>query len=380
MTNNVMEREVVLWGMGHTNLHVARMWRQSPIPGARLTCVSNLPVSTYSGMLPGVLAGQYPRERMEIDLRRFCNAAGVRLILGDVTGLDLARRQLSFGDDPPLRFDVLSVGIGSVPSREGVEEVGDAILAMKPMPTFLDRLRQRLLDLRPTAAGGALRVAVVGGGAAGVEISFCVPPFVKRTFGDVPLQLSLIHDHGQLSAGSAATNDRIRTRLDSRGVRLRLGRRVTRVERDRVMLSTGECIEADLIIWATGATAAAVLGRLGLPTDDRGFLLTRPTLQTLADAPIFAVGDCGTIQESPTPKAGVYAVRQGPILWENVVRMLDGRPLRPYRPQTNFLRLMNTGDGQAIGENRAFTFEGRWCWRLKDRIDRRFMSQFTTTG
>lgn len=80
------------------------------------------------------------------------------------------------------------------------------------------------------------------------------------------------------------------------------------------------------------------------------------------------------------PKAGVYAVREGPILWGNMARMLDGRPLRPYRPQSRFLRLLNTGDGRAIGEYRGFTFEGRWCWRLKDAIDRRFMDQFTTTG
>src|SRR5262245_31381055 len=141
MATNLMEREVVLWGMGHTNLHVARMWRRSPIPNARLSCVSNPPVSTYSGMLPGVLAGQERRERMEIDLERFCTSVGARLIQGDVSGLDLARRQLLLEGGPTLRFDVLSIGIGSVPSREGVEELGDVVLAIKPMPTFLDRLR-----------------------------------------------------------------------------------------------------------------------------------------------------------------------------------------------------------------------------------------------
>ncbi len=367
--------------MGHTNLHVVRMWRRNPIRGARLTCVSNHPVSTYSGMLPGVLAGQYPRERMEIDLVRLCAATGARLILGDVTGLDTARQRLLFEDGPPLPFDVVSIGIGSVPSAEGVGGFRDHALAVKPITTFLDRLRERLLGLGPREIGRAPRLVVVGGGAGGVEIAFCVPQFVNRTLGNVPLELSLIHPGEHLDAGSlAATNDLVRSRLDSRGVRVFLGRRVTRLDHNRVTLDDGGFVEADIVIWATGATAPPILGTLGLPVDGRGFLLTRPTLQTLAESPIFAVGDSGTIRESPTPKAGVHAVRQGPVVRGNLARLLHGRPLRPYRPQGNFLRLINTGDGRAIGEYLGLTLEGRWCWWLKDWIDRRFMDQFPRTG
>ncbi len=367
--------------MGHTNLHVVRMWRRNPIRGARLTCVSNHPVSTYSGMLPGVLAGQYPRERMEIDLVRLCAATGARLILGDVTGLDTARQRLLFEDGPPLPFDVVSIGIGSVPSAEGVDGFRDHALAVKPMTTFLDRLREQLLGLGPREIGRAPRLVIVGGGAGGVEIAFCVPPFVNRTLGNVPLDLSLIHPGERLDAGSLAlTNDLVRSRLDSRGVRVFLGRRVTRLDHNRVTLDDGGFVEADVVIWATGATAPPILGTLGLPVDGRRFLLTRPTLQTLAESPIFAVGDSGTIRESPTPKAGVHAVRQGPVVRGNLARLLHGRPLRPYRPQGNFLRLINTGDGCAIGEYLGLTFEGRWCWWLKDWIDRRFMDQFPRTG
>jgi NADH dehydrogenase FAD-containing subunit len=91
---------------------------------------------------------------------------------------------------------------------------------------------------------------------------------------------------------------------------------------------------------------------------------------------VFAVGDSGTIAGAPTPKAGVYAVRQGPILWENIQCLLAGAPLRPYVPQSGFLRLLNTGEGRAIGEWKAWSFEGRWLWRLKDRIDRRFVARY----
>jgi pyridine nucleotide-disulfide oxidoreductase family protein len=378
MTTSRPDREVVLWGIGHTNADVVRRWRIGLIPGVRLTCVSNGPISTYSGMLPGVLAGQYPRDMMQIDLVAFCAAAGARLIQADVTGLDLEGRRVLFENRSPLPFDVLSIGIGSVPSAEGVDGFsGENTISVKPIATFLDRLRERLPGTAPGTTGTTFRLVVVGGGAGGVEIAFCLPAFVRRTLGDIPLERSLIHAGEQLAAGSlAATNDLVRRRLEVGGVRLILGRPVTRVDRGRLTLADRQVVEADLIIWATGAAAPPILRELGLPVDERGFLLTQPTLQTVADAPIFVVGDSGTIQQSPTPKAGVYAVRHGPIVRKNIARLLDGRPLRPYRSQRDFLKLINTGDGRAIGECLGFTFEGCWCWWLKDWIDRRFMRQF----
>jgi NADH dehydrogenase FAD-containing subunit len=136
---HTLPHDVVLLGIGHTNAHVLRMWRMQPIPNARLTCISNHPVATYSGMLPGVLAGQYPPEAMEIDLVRLCAAAGARLILGNVIGLDRERHELQFDDRPPLPFDVLSIGIGSVPTRAGLAAADDTLLPIKPMQTFLER-------------------------------------------------------------------------------------------------------------------------------------------------------------------------------------------------------------------------------------------------
>jgi hypothetical protein len=114
----------------------------------------------------------------------------------------------------------------------------------------------------------------------------------------------------------------------------------------------------------------------GLPLDEEGFLLTEATLKTTADAPVFAVGDAGTIRNQPVPKAGVYAVRQGPVLWENLRRALRGEPLKPYRPQQRFLKLLNRGDGTALGEYGQTSFEGAWAWRLKDWIDVRFVEKY----
>ena len=114
------------------------------------------------------------------------------------------------------------------------------------------------------------------------------------------------------------------------------------------------------MIWSTGAGASDFLGQLQLATDEKGFLVTHPTLQSITTPHVFAVGDAGTISTSPTPKAGVYAVRQGPILWENIQRSLVDAPLVHYRPQRSFLQLLNTGDVKECGHWKRFAMSNLW--------------------
>jgi selenide,water dikinase len=336
--------------------------------------VSDTAVAAYSGLLPAVLAGQVPRERMEIDLVRLCAAAGARLVVGEGTGVDTDRREVHVAGQAPVPFDLLSIGIGSVPASPGVTASDGVFIPIKPMWSLLDRLRARLLGLDPCRE---IRVVIVGGGAGGVEIALCLPGFVRAACDGVAPAITLVDANERLLAGSASRAARLaRETLERRDVRLALGRRVITVGRGEVLFDDGTSMGADLVLWATGAVAPPVLAGLGLPTDERGFLLTRATLQSLGDDSVFAVGDSGTLRDAPTPKAGVFAVRQGPVLRENLSRKLRGLPLEDYAPQRRFLRLLNTGDGRAIAEYRGIALRGRWPRWLKERIDSSFMRQF----
>ena len=369
--------DVALLGIGHTNAHVLRMWKMHPLAEALLTCISNYSIATYSGMLPGVLAGQYRPEQMEIDLVRLCASASARLIVDTVTGLDLDGREVLFDTRAPVPFDVLSIGIGSVPTRAGIESLDDTVLAIKPMQTFLPRLEERLRLVHQQQSGRPLRIAIVGAGAGGVEITLCLPSRITKTLGDIPFELTVVNGRDEVTSGaSAKTALKSQRALEARGVRLVLGRRVMRISAGVVSLDNGEQFDADIVLWATSAVAPPLLERLGLPMDERGFLLTHPTLRTTRDVPVFAVGDTGTIANSPTPKAGVYAVRQGMVLWENIQRTLQGHPLQEYRPQRNFLKLFNSGDGRAIGEYKGISFHKAWAWKLKNAIDTKFMAKY----
>ncbi|MBS1817584.1 MAG: FAD-dependent oxidoreductase [Acidobacteria bacterium] len=366
-------RAIVLLGAGHTHLHVLRHWQDQPRPGITLTCVSDFPVATYSGMLTGALAGDYPPAAMEVPLAPLCDSAGARLVVGQVTHADLSARELRMSGAPPVHFDLLSVGVGSEPSTGDIAfDAGAHVIAIKPMQTFLARLRHALTQA-PTGKG-ALRVAVVGGGAAGVEIALCLPSFVQATTGR-EAEYTLVSEGQILPDGGAGLVRRASAALDRAGVS-RLAGRVVSVTDQHVHVGDRTVVEADLVILATGASPRPVLDVIDLPKDGDGFLATTDTLQSIGDSRVFAVGDAGSLQGQRAAKAGVYAVRQGPVLLENLRRSLEGRPLQSFTPQRSFLKLLNAGGGQAIGEWHGLAFGGRWCRWLKDTIDTRFVAQF----
>ena len=373
MASSKNEHTVVLLGVGHTNAHVLRNWKMEPISNANLVCVSNFPIATYSGMMPGVLAGQYPPESMEIDLVRLCQSAGARLIIGDVKGLDVEQQELYFEDRPPLRYDQLSIGVGSVPSFQNVNvESSDNLLAIKPMQTFLDRLENRLQQFDQKSA---IRVAIVGGGIGSLETAFCLKKKLLDERRDH--EITLVTRASRIGSGlTSSTQQLIEDQLKEKEISLITGRAVTAVLEGALRLETQRLVETDLILWTTGAVAPPLLDKLPLEKDDRGFLATKPTLQSLSSDAIYAVGDTGTIIGNETEKAGVFAVRQGPILWRNIQNAMSDRHFAPYEPQRDYLKLINTADGKTIASRKGKGFYAKWCWWLKDRIDRKFMEMY----
>ena len=387
---------VVLLGVGHTNAYTLRMWKMQPIANAQLICVSNFPVAAYSGMLPGVLSGQFPPEKMEIDLVRLCASAGARLIVAEVTGLDCEQHRLEFANRPPLGFDVLSIGIGSKPSFENTRIESERILVpIKPMQTFLARLnsvlelptnRHRQDDSSAAGKKDSQRIVIVGGGVGSIEIAFCLEQRLTNWSAkglpnharDRPIEITLVTASDKIGNQLLdSTQQKIQRQLGLRNIRLITGQRVTTVLEDGLVLSDGSTLPADAILWATGAAPPALLTKLRLATDAAGFIATRPTLQSTTDDHVFAVGDSASIVESQIPKAGVYAVRQGPVLWNNINRLLtSSSPLESYDPQAGFLKLINTGDGKSIAEYRGYSFQTAWAWKLKKRIDDKFMAMY----
>ena len=275
---------------------------------------------------------------------------------------------------------MLSVDIGSTPGGAGIPGVANAAIPAKPIDRFLTRLeaaRQRIL-----AAEGKAHIAIVGGGAASVELAMALR---HRLHGDLTAsghdpeksRFTLVTSaSGVLSSLAPATRTRISRILAEQNIVIRSEARVVGIDGRRLLLAGGAILEADEVFWTTQAAAAPWLARTGLAVDAGGFLAVDDTLQSLSRPGVFGAGDCASMAGRDLPKSGVYAVRQGPYLNENIRRFIAGRPLKRYRPQSDALYLVTTGDRYAVGTRNGFAFEGRWVWRWKDRIDRAFMDKF----
>lgn len=371
------DRHLVLVGGGHAHVQVLRRMAMEPVSGARLTLVSDTPLAVYSGMVPGFIAGRYQREELEIDVVPLARRAAVRVVLARALGVDVKNRRLLLEGRPSLPYDAISFNVGSTVAGLDLEGVREHTLPTRPIGRLVERFDEVLARYRQHSSSGAFRVVVAGAGAGGVELSFTALHRLQNE-GGARVEVTLVEAGQRVLPGyPEGLVARLERQAARRGITILRGRRVMTIEPGRVHFDDGHTLAFNALLWVTGAVAQPLFRDSGLPTDERGFVRVRPTLQVEGHDEIFAVGDCATLVEHPeTPKAGVYAVRQGPYLTDNLRAMLTGGRLRSYRPQRDFLTLLNLGDGTALGSKWGVSFEGRWVMELKDKIDRRFMRRF----
>jgi selenide,water dikinase len=372
-------KDLVLIGGGHSHVSVLKRFGMRPVPGLRLTLITRDIDTPYSGMLPGLVAGHYDFDETHIDLGPLARFAGARLYHAEVEGVDLDNRLVHAPGRPPIAFDLLSINTGSRPNRVDVPGVDEFALAAKPIDVFLRRW-QRLVQ-RVREHDGDFRIVVVGGGAGGVELALSTQWRLQRELraaGKDPSRL-----HFQLVTRGAEImpthNPGVRQRFDrilgERGIALRTRSPVGAVAEDRITTVAGAELPADAVIWVTTASAPSWPKASGLAVDAGGFIAVDHELRSRSHDFVFAAGDVAALP-APRPKSGVFAVRQGRVLAANLRAAATGRTLRRYRAQQNFLGLISTGDPYAIASYGNWSFESAWLWRIKDWIDRRFMSKY----
>ncbi len=373
-------RDIVLVGGGHSHVGVLKSFGMRPIPGVRLTLICTDVHTPYSGMLPGYVAGHYDFDAVHIDLGRLAVFAGARLYHDEVIGLDRSNRKVLCRNRPPVPFDLLSINLGATPQAHGVPGALEHAVAVKPIARFNDRWLALLQRVQQHP--GKTTVAVVGAGAGGVELLLAMQfrlRAVLQSLGRNPDELvfHLFTDRDViLPTHNPGVRQRFEAVLAARGVVVHRNAAVTQVSAGHLQTASGEVVEADEIVWVTRAGGAAWLKDTGLALDADGCIRVTDTLQTVTDPAIFAAGDVASMVNYPLEKAGVFAVRQGPPLTENLRRSVQGTTLKPYHPQRTWLALISTGDKFAVASRGWLGFAGAWVWRWKDSIDQRFMRKF----
>lgn len=361
-------RHLLLLGGGHAHVEVLRRLGASPLAGWRVTLLTREAMSPYSGMLPGVIAGLYEEAQALIDVRALAARCGAEVVIDRVTGIDPAAKQVMRAEGAPVPWDLLSIDTGATPDTSRVPGAATHAIALKPIDALLPRLRGLLGE-----AKAGQRIAVVGAGAAGLEVALALAARLRPRGVEVVLVAGA---SGLLPGFPEKLRHRMEAALVARGVALRQGEDVAEVFADGLGFGRTPPLATDAVLWAAGAAAAPWLGQTGLLRDGAGFLRVDPCLRAIGRQDVFVAGDAASFDESPLPKAGVFAVRQGPVLARNLRAVADGKAPTPYQPQKDFLVLLSLGDGRALGTRSGFVFGGRWVWWLKDRIDRRFMARY----
>lgn len=353
--------DLLLVGAGHAHLGVLRQWLQHSPPAGRIGLLNPGPFAWYSGMLPGLLAGRYQPEECRVPLADLCRALGVALISGSVANLKAQTGELTLEDGRQLAANWLSLNVGSLPKALPTEGTEMQALPVKPFGAFLDTWQHWQATPQP--------LAILGGGAAGVELALAMASGVP--------QLTLI-SAGQLLAGHPPKlRERALRHLAKTGVQVQEGVAVEVIRGDSLWAGEQSVWRGSRLILATGASALPWLAVTELARDPQGFIRIGSTLQSESHPQIFATGDCASL--SHTLRNGVYAVRQGPVLAFNLAAALSGHPLQAYVPQRRALALLADGQGGALLSWAHVTAEGRWLGRWKDQLDRRFIRRHRLT-
>jgi selenide,water dikinase len=366
-------KRLVLVGGGHAHIEVLRRFAQHMPAGVELLLISPERYTPYSGMLPGLVAGHYRYEECHIDLEALTAQARARFLRDSVVGLDAQTRTLPCESGAAVVYDLVSFDIGAAPAGDAQRDSGSASVGVKPVERFLGEW-ERVLQL---ARQRPLDLAVIGGGAGGVEIALAMQHRLRQIAPRASARLSIVTlTEAILPEHSAGVRRRLQRRLALSGIDVQLRKRAVAMQGGTLHMESGERLAVDRAFWAIGARPAAWLAAAGLSIDRAGFVLVDETLRSLSHPQVFAAGDIATMAGHPRPKSGVYAVRQGPPLADNLRRALEGQRLEPYFPQPIALNLISTGARHAVASWGPLAWQGDWVWRWKDRIDRRFMRKY----
>ncbi len=351
---------LVLAGAGHSHLVAIRTWAAAGVtapPGTHL--VSPTAAAWYSGMMPGLIGGRFEESECAIELGPLCEAAGVGLVIDEVTAVDADNCTLSLGCGATHGYQWLSLDVGSIPPSPITTDGSVELVPAKPFAAFTGRWRS--WQQNPPR-----RLAVAGGGPAAFELAVALQHSLKQT------DLCIISGAPLLEGHATGAVRRARQVLSERAISLVEGAHVDRLQAGGLYAAEVKVAEADALVLATGASAASWLAESGLQCDARGFVRIGNTLQSMSHPSVLASGDCASLPGAH--RSGVYAVRQGPTLAHNLLALADGRTgLRCYQPQKQSLALLSTADGQAILSYGPFASRGRLAGIWKDHLDLSFM-------
>ncbi len=369
-----MGKHLVLAGGGHAHMTVLVRLRDFIQKGHRVTLVSPSPYHYYSGMGPGMLSGMFRPQQVRFHIRKMVEDSGSAFVAARVVRIDAPNRLLWLSNDARLPFDVASFNTGSHVPVAWTEGSLERLVPAKPvLNLYLARREVHELLKR-----GPLNLAVIGGGAAGVEIAGNLWRLVRDARGEA--QITLVAGSRLLRGVPPKARELARRSLILRGLELREGVHLKSFRGSEMLLSDGASLPCDLAFIAVGVTPSQLFVNSNIPVGHRGELWVDRTLRSPDYPYLLGGGDCIAVEGMRLAKVGVYAVRQNPILYHNIMAALEGTGFKRFSAGSSPMLILNMGDGTGILWKKGFAAAGEMVLRLKNLIDLRFMRKFQVSG
>jgi NADH dehydrogenase FAD-containing subunit len=369
-----MGKHLVIVGAGHAHLTILKHLKEFKDAGHDVTVVSSSALHYYSGMGPGMLSGIYRPEEIRFNVEKMSQDRGAVFIEDKVVKIHPLKKEIALQSGRRISYDLMSVNTGSFVPIKADDASEPSIITVKPIENLL-KARSRLIA---ALNENELEITVVGGGPTGVEVAGNLDRLVRDESGRC--RITLVAGTRLLNQFKFGVRQRILNSLTRRNVRVIEDVRVAGVNHGVVVLSDGNQLESDLIFMAVGVKPSTLFEDSGLRVGPDGGMLVNQYLQSVGYPEIFGGGDCISFGPQPLAKVGVYAVRQNPVLLQNLHGFLKGEPLQPFIPQKAVLLAFNMGDGTAVVQWHSLVWGGKLGFALKNYIDKAFMKNFQVSG
>lgn len=361
-------KHLLLLGGGHVHVHLLHAFAQEALPNVRVTLVSPFPRQMYSGMVPGLVAGHYRVSDCVIPLAPLAQRVRAEFIESSAVRLDAGAQRVTLASAQVISYDVLSVDTGQVMNRDAIPGARKHGMFVRPIEHFA-RTWEMLLA---SADQGGLSVAVIGAGAAGVELALAI----QYRLADRARVSLVTGGPAPLAEYPMPVRELARNALRHQGITV-IEDTCVQISAQHVHLGGGARLQCDAPVLAIGGSAPAWLVGSGLALDQHGFIATALTLQSTSHPQVFAAGDVASSVALQRPKSGVFAVRAGPPLALNLRRYLGpGGALQEHLPELRALNLLACGRRSAIVSWGSWSAQSALAWYWKDWIDRKFVAKY----
>jgi NADH dehydrogenase FAD-containing subunit len=370
-----MEKHLVLVGGGHAHLTVLSNLADYVQRGHKVTLIGPSPYHYYSGMGPGLLSGIYRPQDVRFHVKKMAEDRGASFLQDKVIKIDPGQRWLNLESGKQVSYDAVSFNTGSdVPLAGLVSAPQENIVPVKPVFNLLQAQRFIVSSLKERP----MSFTVIGGGAAGLEVTANLWRLANENHAQATIKM--IAGRKLLGGLPEKVRSQALRSLTDRGIAVTEGNPVKAMTDHEIRLADGSSHPFDVAFMALGVQPSRIFRDSGIPTGKDGGLLVNSFLQSVAHPEMFGGGDCISFADPPMAKVGVYAVRQNPILYHNLLAALEGREMKTFMPQKDYMLIFNMGNGRGILWKKNFVYEGRMAFLLKDYIDRKFMRKFQVAG